>query len=479
MFDVTFFNFAKKDNSTARPPAGSGTTLKCAIKTPSSILSPVVEVSGDLFPGNQYPTWNYAHIPAFNGRRYFVTNKVYDRGIWEISLAEDVLASYRTTISNMSAYVLRSSRESDGWLVDRLYPARSTYRTDNIWLDEDGPLVTWDSGSVVVNILSPNNTSGYTSYVFDTANFGTFLSKLSTDLTDTSVSTWDGVTQSIKVTTYEPLRYIGSILWFPESSIQGISKTSIKLGNYEITGIMCKQPVSFTSTGLSYIKEIPKHPQAGERGQYMNLAPFSEYTLQLGPFGSFKLDPTGLNGQRYLHAVVDADLITGIGRAFVTAGQTPLPNLTDDVLLANVTCQYGVPIRINSINNVSAGAMFQTIGGLATTIGGVAAGDPGAALSGVSAAFSGIENMAKGSVDSVGSTGSIGDHQMKKTLYCRFFYAVDENVAENGRPLCKYRRLGSLPGFIQVQKGNFAYEQATKAEVSAVNSYLEGGFYFE
>ena len=76
MFDVTFFNFAKKDNSTARPPAGSGTTLKCAIKTPSSILSPVVEVSGDLFPGNQYPTWNYAHIPAFNGRRYFVTNKV-------------------------------------------------------------------------------------------------------------------------------------------------------------------------------------------------------------------------------------------------------------------------------------------------------------------------------------------------------------------------------------------------------------------
>ena len=477
MFDITFFNFAKKDNSTARPPAGSGTTLKCAIKTPSSILSPVVEVSGDLFPGNQYPTWNYAHIPAFNGRRYFVTNKVYNRGIWEISLAEDVLASYRTTISNMSGYVTRASAESDGWLLDKMYPARSTYRTDNVVLNPND-IISWTSGCIAVNVVSPTATSGYITYVFTAADFATFLGKLSSDLTDSSVSTWDGLTQSIKVTTYEPLRYIGSVLWFPEARPTGITKTSIKLGNFEVTGILCVQPVSFPSSGHTYNITIPKHPQAS-RGQYMNLAPFSEYTLELGPFGSVKLDTTGLNGQKYLHIVTDADFVTGNGRAYVTAGQTALTNMTDDVLLANITCQYGVPVRINSINNVTSGAIVQTVGGLVAVAGGIASGDVGGALAGFNSALSGVENMAKGSIDSVGSTGSITDHMMKKILYCRFFYAADEDVAENGRPLCKYRRLGSLPGFIQVQKGNFNYEQATKAEVSAVNSYLEGGFYFE
>jgi len=478
MFDITFFNFSKKENSTARPPAGSGTTLKCAIKTPSSILSPVVEVSGDLFPGNQYPTWNYAHIPAFNGRRYFVTNKVYDRGIWEISLAEDVLASYRTTISNMSGYVTRASAESDGWLVDKFYPVRSTYKTDNILLAPN-EFVSWGTGCVAVNVIDSTATDGYTTYLFTIANFATFLQKLSTDLTDSSVSTWDSVSQSIKVTTYEPLRYIGSVLWFPHSVPSGIGKTSFKLGNYTVSGILCTK-ASFPTIGTTYEIRIPRHPQASSRGQYMNLAPFSEYTLDLGPFGNIKLDTTGLNGQRYLRVVINADINTGSGRAVVYgSNSSPLPDITDDVMLANVVCQYGVPLRINSLNSVTAGSVLQTAGGAAAVIGGIVTGDIGGAFAGFQAAVGGIESMAKGSVDSVGSTGSITDHMHKKVLYCRFFYAADEDNAENGRPLCKYRRLGSLPGFIQVQKGNFNYEQATKAEVSAVNSYLEGGFYFE
>ena len=471
MFNIYLFNYSKKDNSTAHPSASDGTRYRCSVKTGSSIISPVIEISVEELPG-----YNYAYIGNFK-RWYFVTNITYDRGVWVLSLACDVLASYKDEIGTLSEYVTRSSYSSDGSLIDRMYPAKATYTSGNTILNSS-ETVSWTTGTFAVNVVNAQSTSGYITYLFTASDFSTFLGRLSTELTDSSVSVWDSVTESIKITSYDPMRYIGTVLWIPEAMPAGISKTTLKLGNYEVTGISCKQP-SFPTIGKSYVIDIPKHPQAASRGSYCNLAPYSEYTLELGPFGNIKLDTTGLYGKTKLTIVIDADFITGNARATVTAGTTLIPDMTTDVMIANTVCQYGVPVRINSMNSVTSGSLFSMVGGVAGIAAGIALGDAGAAVAGFNSAVSGIETMAKGSFDSVGNTGSIADHMMKKILYTRFWTVSNEDNANNGRPLCQVKTISTIPGFIQVQKGIFASNQATRPEMDAVNAYMEGGFYFE
>ena len=471
MINIYLFNYSKKDNSTAHPSTSDGTRYRCAVKTGSSIISPVIEISVEELPG-----YNYAYIGNFK-RWYFVTNITFDRGVWVLSLACDVLASYKTEIGSLSQYVTRSSHSFDGDLIDRAYPARAEYVTSNVILNAN-EVVSWGTGTFAVNVMNAESVSGYTTYLFTAANFSTFLGRLSTDLTDSSVSVWDSVTESIKITSYDPLRYIGSVFWFPESMPAGIAKTTLKLGNYEVTGISCVQP-SFPTIGKYYGINIPKHPQASARGAFTNLAPYSEYTLELGPFGNIKLDTTGLFGKTYLYVNIEADFLTGNGRAYIRSGTTVLPDMTTDVMIANVVCQYGVPVKISSMNSVTAGSLFSLVGGVAGIAGGIALGDAGAAVAGFNSAVNGIESMAKGSFDSAGNTGSIADHMMKKILYTRFWYIANEDRPDMGRPLCQMKTLSTIPGFIQVQKGTFAAAQATRPEADAVNAYMEGGFYYE
>lgn len=472
MINIYLFNYAKKENSTAKPSTDTGTRFRCAVKTGSSMISPVVEISTESLPG-----YNYAYIPNFN-RWYYVTNLTYERGLWVLSLACDVLATYKDGIGALNEYVTRSSYSFDTNLIDRIYPAKANFSASNVILNPND-IVTWASGTFAVNVVNAQSLSGYVTYLFTAANFSNFLAQLSTDLTDSSVSVWDSVSESIKITSYEPLRYIGSIFWFPESMPAGIARTTLKLGNYEVTNISCVQP-SFPEGGPGIDPiDIPKHPQAATRGQYLNLAPYSEYTLSLGPFGNIKMDTTALYGKTKLHVNITTDYVTGSGRVRVTAGTGLLPDMANDAMVANTVCQYGVPVRINSMNSFTLGSMFSIVGGIAGVAGGIVTGDADAAVSGFNSAVSGVESLAKGSFDSVGSTGSISDHIMKKILYTRFWNVTDENRANFGRPLCQNSVLNTLPGFIQVQRGHFASAQATRPETDAVNAYLEGGFFYE
>ena len=84
MIRINLYKFTKKTNSTARP----GTpymTLDCAIKTPSSILRPYIDIATE----SDLSAVNYAYIPDYE-RYYFVNDIVYNRGLWELSMVVDV-----------------------------------------------------------------------------------------------------------------------------------------------------------------------------------------------------------------------------------------------------------------------------------------------------------------------------------------------------------------------------------------------------
>lgn len=464
MITINCYNFSKKENSTARP-SGSGKSYSCAVKTGSSIISPVIEISD-----TSLPSYNYAYISNFK-RYYFITNIVYDRGIWVLSLTVDVMATYRPGIGSTSGFVLRSSRRSQPALIDTLYPVTGNSAVNqNVF--EYGNLNTFSGGSVAINVLTKAANPGQSTFWFDYANFQAFCISLQSDLCDTSISRWDNVDQSIKVQTYEPLRYIGSAYWFPESFQVGSAVTSLQLGNYVATGFTCNKFSTSTSpVKKHYSVSIPKHPQTESHGKWVNLSPYAEYQLQLPPYGTINLDTTAMLDAETIDISILRDTLTGSSRCIIT---------TDTgASLADITGQWGVPVRIASLISTDLGAGLGAVvsGGMA--VGAALAGDWGGAIQGAMQTVKGIGDMVKGSVNTFGSTGSMVDHWTNKMLYSRFFYLTDADNANNGRPYCYNNTPANLGGYMQMQKGLFVSDTATQTEINSVNAFMEGGFYYE
>ena len=65
---IRFYQFNKKENSTARPSSSGGTSYNCVLKDNCSIETPEIELN--VKPSDWY---NYAYISDFD-RYYHVTN---------------------------------------------------------------------------------------------------------------------------------------------------------------------------------------------------------------------------------------------------------------------------------------------------------------------------------------------------------------------------------------------------------------------
>lgn len=466
--NINFYNFAKKENSTAQP-TGDGTVIACTWKTPSSIQAPVIELTSA-----SYPAYNYCYIASTN-RYYFIVGTVYNQGVWELSCRVDVLASFKTDISGTSLYVERASAQQDGSLIDNLYPVTDVHSIVNTQVKASS---TFANGCVVVNVLDGNSNNGTTSYVMNVAQFGNLIDNLMIDA-DEETSIWDSLTQSIKVTTKEPLRYIQGAFWFPYTYgtfATSTMITSLKLGNYTASNLaVFKADLTASKLTKTYTVSVSHHPQAATRGSFCNLDPFTEYILTIGPFGSLHLDSAPLATASTLTVTIYSDLYTGQGRAIVKTDSS--------AIVANVACQFGVPISMSSYGQYTVGNVAQLAPAAGASLG-VLAGvlAPTAGVLGLAAhsAISGIESKDKGVLSTVGSTGAVIDHLRSWSLEHRFYTIADDDNTNNGRPLCKVSTPSTLGGgFIKAQKGVVTSTAATKAELDAVNAYMEDGFYYE
>lgn len=456
--NFSFYNFAKKENSTAQP-TGDGTVITAVWKTPSSIDAPVIEITS-----SSMPAYNYCYC-ASTGRYYYVVNTAYNAGVWELSLRVDVLASFKTDIGSTSMYVERASAQQNGSLIDKMYPLTDVYSITNATLKAAS---TFSAGCIVLNVIDGNSNTGTTSYVMPVAMFGTLIDNLMVD-TDRQESVWDSITQSIQVTTYEPLKYIQGAFWFPYSygtfATSGMI-TSLTLGNFVLSNVVVyRADLTAAKLTKTYTASVTHHPQAATRGSFCNLDPYTEYTLTMGPFGSLKLDSAALATASSISVDIYSDLYTGQGRAIVRTNST--------AILANVACQFGVPISMSSYGQYTVGNMMQVIGGAVGVMSGME-------VLGAKSLISGIESMEKGVLSTNGSTGAVIDHLRSWSLEHRFYTIADDDNANNGRPLCTTTTPSTLgSGYIKVQKGVVTSTSANKTELDSINAYMEEGFYYE
>lgn len=468
--NVNFYKFAKKENSTAQP-TGDGTVIACVWKTPSSVQAPVIELTSASLPD-----YNYCYI-ASTGRYYYVTGTAYNAGVWELSLRVDVLASFKTDISSTSMYVERASAEKTGTLIDKAYPVTDNYSVSIATVKSSS---TFGSGAIILNVVNGDSNTGTTSYVMSVQNFGAFLDNIMVD-GDEAISTWDSITQSIKVTNREPLKYILGAYWMPDSYStysSGTALSSLTLGNFIATGFTCYEVTgSLAALTRTYTVTLPKHPQASARGSFCNLEPFSEYNLDLGPFGIIKLDSAAIAEATSLTINVMQDILSGTARAIVKTNKGNT--------LASLSGQWAVPIRLNATARDFVGGITQFLGGGLAAVGGIIAAPETGGMSllgvasGVGSMVSGIEGVNKGTISSSGSVGAMVDHLRIWDFEAKFYTIADDNNADNGRPLCKVRTPSNLTGYIKVLKGLVESSSASRTELDSINAFMEGGFYYE
>lgn len=464
--NITLYKFSKKTNSTTKP-SGSVTSisLTCQLKNNCSIINPVIELAK-----NQAPIgYNYAYIPTFN-RYYFINDIVYSLGVWVLSLNCDVLASFSTGIKNSNQYVLRAVSEYNTDIVDDFYPTKAgtsfSFTPVDTNVQQGSTTITdyfnrdFNQGQFVIGVVG-GNTSGMTYYCLSYLGFTTLVNNLMnftpSDMSDVST----GIAKSLA----DPLQYVTCCYWYPYVVDVGTSDNiDVKFGNYTIRINAKVVSNSLILNATSYV-DLPKHPQTTTRGNYLNLAPYSEYTLLFNPFGVIPIDTTKVVNATRLRLNWRTDVTTGDSQLYVFNGST-------GEYLQTIQATLGIPIRLSQITT----DMISTAGSAIGAVGSLFALDIGGLFGNITSAV----RSAQPQVQALGSAGSFLSFKgLSPRLYAVFNSIVDEDRENIGRPLCAIRNLSTLTGYVQIGNAHFQDSTATEEEINMITSYMSQGIYLE
>ena len=481
---VNLYTFAKKVNSTGRPST-SPLVLNCVLKDSCSIIYPVIGIDKGL-------TWNpaaynYAYISAFN-RYYYVNDWSFAEGLWWAAMGVDALATWRGSILDSEAYIVRASKNADGAIVDSMFPAKSTYDYDLArWNGSGlGPYTPWtnnfNNGFYVVGVINndTNSLGAVSYYAFTPAQFASFKGYLLGDVTWTGILTTNpDIGENLFKALFNPFQYISTVLWFPFTfpTEYGTAITSLKFGWWEIQNISCYRINSFyyaTSSNL----QVSEHPQSATRGVYLNGSPYSDYRLFAPPFGEFELDASFFTTAQYVSGFTSVpcsivvDLISGMGSLTVSVG-------APSARILYVQSQIAISIQIAQLyteNNMgdTMSTVAQSAVSAVKRLFGASEGSQKADIGIIDALSVGTVHMMQ-----TGSNGSLCQFSTPFFIGCKHYEMADDAVFDKGRPVCKESGLSTYSGEYVQTVGAHIPLSGTETEITAVNDALDGGVFLE
>lgn len=467
-FTVRFWSFSKRYNSTKQPVTANATNFDCIVKDGSAIINPKIVL--DLGRTTDPSQYNYCMIPAFN-RYYWVREWSFDRGLWTATLEVDVLATYKTEIGASNLYILRAAAAYNGNIVDNLYPCKTG-------CDFTSQTLTYPytSGCYVIGCISKYAAYGsITYYVVDSQNMKNLITALMTDvITAANGFSVSDASYALQQSIVDPIQYIKSVTWIPfdASDITTIPfPGGLQLYNWTFSNVTCTAVV-YTRVEKSYTFNITKHPDTAARGNYVNASPYTLMTLNFPPFGTIDLDTSNLANATTLDINLDVDVLTGQGNLRVMA---------NGVLMHELKTQVGVPVQITQITNDVLGAASSLAGGVSGAISGALLGGPAGIAGAVGSAINGIGNAIQSIMPKANTIGGGGNYSVLRyppRLDYQFFRPVDDDLTQNGRPLCEKRVINTLSGYMLIQDGDVSIA-GTRTEAEQIRAYLESGFYYE
>lgn len=496
-FNVTFFSFSKKENST-KVPTAAGTTYSCQAKLPLDVLNPTIQLQLTGAAGANFQNYNYAHIASF--ARYYRIRTWRNAGpLWEADLQVDPLASWKTAIGTQSCYVYRSSYSYDLQVPDNMYPTKARTRILNISIPKVWTVAgaaaggaTADSGCYIAGIISKSGTNWY---IFTPTAWSLFVQRLQEDNYYESVLTTFGAVEypEAKVAV-NPMQYISSVKWCPVgygagswniptgSSISnidvGVASVSIaSLGSYQCWLV----PDNFTTTWVEDIDTQTSdfaHPQADDRGDWLNYSPYTSFEMFYPPFGLFSLDPAIIAKYRYLRVSLTVDCHTCTCKLDIYCHD----NTTHRVIYRNEG-YFGVDVPVSNIVQPGTNPLTLISSGLAVA-GGIASmafGNvlgAGGVIGGVSSAIGSAVHGQIPHLSSQGGPGSTGSLYGAPRLYVTQWYMADDDLNDKGRPLCSVRTLSAIPGYIQADPDSISIA-CTEPELTVIRNAVRQGFFYE
>ena len=462
-FTATFYTFSKKVNST-KQPIGQGTDHSIILKAASSIINPIIEL--DLGLSSSPAAYNYCYIQEFN-RYYFVSDWVFNERLWTARLTVDPLASFKTQIGAYSGYVLRSASASDGDIIDLLYPALTKITTSGSDTNQDP---SWDDdfggGSFVVGIMGKDNGQNGGAITYYSASGSAMRALCNYLLDDANYQSITDIETDLLKCIFNPMQYIVSCMWLPFTP--AATNGSCYVGWWDLSGSGLHPLTSGMKWSLSMVYNIPKHPKATARGNYLNAAPYSMYNLFAGPFGVIPIDTKYLLGKTQLNTYVRVDCVTGSGKLIIED--------SSGNVLEEHFAQVGVPIQMGQ-NLLNQGAVSGVTGGVMNTVGAALSGNPLSMLSSGLETIGSAAALSQSVPSTVGGNGSCTFKDQWR-LVGRFLDVADEDNTSRGRPLCKTRTISTLSGYILCSDADPDIP-CTDTEQAQIVSFMNGGFYYE
>lgn len=446
-----YSGFSKKPNSTKQP--SGGTDVSVVLKEPTSVLNPVFIIQGYNL------SWNYI---KWGVRYYYVDDIVIvHNNIAEYHCSTDVMATYKTDIGASSQYILRSASEYNGRIVDNYYPAlaKNTHEASTITSPFDK-----SAGCYIIGMQgkgSGGNGGAVTYYKGSAASVKALVNyMLSGGYEVTEIS------EELLKCIFNPLQYIVSCMWFPFDVPTMNGDVDCGWWNVEGSGLA---RVSTLEWGTNFTISIPKHPKTAQRGEYLNLLPYARYLLEAGPWGIIPLDNFNLLDDTSLYCDYKVDLMTGSGRLNI--------QYRDKLAYQSIyTTQIGVPVQLGQ-NMLNQGALMGSATGAVNTITSAISGDVGGMLFNGLGAIGNAANATQPLSSSLGSNGTMAFYNGFGIL-ADFLDVADDNIVENGRPLCAVRTISTLSGYMICENADLD-TGASPAEKEQILSNLNNGFYYE
>ena len=475
---ILYRNFHKDINSTKIPTSGSGaseSTFSCEVYDNCSIIDPIIIINsvGTTLQSNGY---TYAWIPTWN-RLYWITDMVYQDGRWFVHLSVDVLGTYRSHIGGSTQYCLRAASEYDEWIIDDIYvPISGKKQLKSVfagsWPNNNPFASGVSTGIFVAGIAGGAPTFGALRYyAFTLPQFDSFINYLLGNTT--YMGDLGDVTADMSKLILNPLQYIQSCLWFPFTiSPLGAFSTSVQVGWWTIpTDAMLVTMSDGATRQIGYgITSIPIHPQAATIGNYLRREPFSNYRIWVPPVGYVTIPADLLCDVDFVNVAYTVDIVNGSTLIDLWAGSNT-PG-TSQKRLYSTQAQLAVDVPLAQVmgvgNNVMQGIQQISSGKILGGIEKLVTGGIGAWMG---------SEISGGAVQ--GSTGSTAVYRRVPDLVLDYTEMAETAPTIMGRPLCKNKVINTLSGYIMTAHAHIDIYGATKQEIEAIETYMDGGFFYE
>jgi hypothetical protein len=261
---------------------------------------------------------------------------------------------------------------------------------------------------------------------------------------------------------FNPMQYVTSIKKFPVQKPAITVNQSIYLGYWD-TGISGDRITNRTHQSYSGTITIPKHPQSANRGEYLNNTPFIDYLLTAPPFGMLSLPAHQLVNVNQLTYTVNIAFVSGNG--IMTISPAPFE------VIGTYQATVGCAVQLSQVMTRASAVVTDLLGVAGSLFTGNFLGAAG-----------GIGNAISDTMPTVQTTGidagMAGIFYAPWSLTVTTYELVDEDLVDRGRPLCKVKRLDTLPGYQLV--GDIHVEiPCTEQEKETITATVTGGYYFE